>query len=193
MYVLIGRAAMEKAGAGSLCVLAANNTRGMDITMNAIAVVDENWAIGKDGGLLVHLPGDLKYYKKRTLGHVIVVGRKTLESFPGGRPLPGRTNIVLTANPQFEAEGCIVCRSKAEVLAKLQEFEDQEVFIAGGATVYQQFLDDCDDFYVTKIDASFDADRYFPNLDEMGYQVTWESPVQEENGIAYRFLKYIRP
>lgn len=161
--------------------------------MNAIAVVDENWAIGKDGGLLIHLSGDLKYYKERTSGHVIVVGRKTLESFPGGRPLPGRTNIVLTANPQFEAEGCIVCSSKDEVLEKLQEFDGQEVFVSGGAAVYRQFLDDCDAFYVTKIDAGFDADKFFPNLDEMGYQVTWESPVQEEKGITYRFLKYERP
>ncbi len=161
--------------------------------MNAITVVDENWAIGKDGGLLAHLPGDLKYYKEKTLGNVIVVGRKTLESFPGGKPLPGRTNIVLTANPHFEAERCIVCRSKDEVLAKLQAFDGQEVFIAGGAAVYQQFLDDCDAFYVTKIDAGFAADRYFPNLDALGYQVRWESPAQEENGIRYRFLKYRRP
>lgn len=161
--------------------------------MKAIVVVDKNWGIGKEGNLLVHLPGDLKYYKEKTTGHVIVVGRKTLESFPGGKPLPNRINLVLTGNPEFQAEGCIVCRSKDEAMEKLRSFHGQEVFIAGGAQVYEQFLEDCDEFYVTKIDACFDADRHFPNLDGLGYKVTWESPLQEEKGIAYRFLKYERP
>ena len=71
--------------------------------MNAIVAVDRNWAIGKDGDLLVHLPGDLKYYRQKTIGNVIIAGRKTLESFPGGRPLPERTNIVVTRNRDFEA------------------------------------------------------------------------------------------
>ena len=90
--------------------------------MKAIVVVDRNWAIGKNGDLLVHLPGDLRYYKEKTIGNVIVVGRKTLDSFPGGRPLPGRTNIVMTTDPDFEREGCIICHSKDEVMEKLQAF-----------------------------------------------------------------------
>lgn len=161
--------------------------------MNAIVVVDKNWAIGKNGGLLVHLPGDLKYYREKTIGNVIVVGRKTLESFPGGKPLPGRTNIVITRNPDYEAEGCICCRSKEEVLEKIKAYDDEKVFIAGGSEVYRQFLDECDTFYVTKIHGAFEADRYFPDLDKAGYRITWEGPVQEERGISYQFLKYERP
>lgn len=161
--------------------------------MNAIVVVDNNWAIGRNGDLLVHLPGDLKYYKEKTTGNVIVVGRKTLESFPGGKPLPNRTNIVITRNPDYEADGCIICSSKEEALKKLEEYDTEKVFIAGGAEIYRQFMDDCDEFYVTKIYESFEADRYFPNLDELGFKVIWESPLQEEKGIKYRFLRYARP
>lgn len=161
--------------------------------MNAIVVVDKNWAIGKDGDLLVHLPGDLKYYKEKTTGNVIVVGRKTLESFPGGKPLPNRTNVVITRNPDYEAKGCILCRSKEEVLEKISKYDSEKVFIAGGAEIYKEFMEECHEFYVTKIDESFEADRYFPDLDELGFVVTWESPIHEEKGITYRFLKYTRP
>lgn len=161
--------------------------------MNAIVVVDKNWAIGKNGDLLVHLPGDLKYYKEKTTGKVIVVGRKTLESFPNGKPLPNRVNIVVTRNENYEADGCIICRSKEEVLEKIKEYDDENIFIAGGSEIYNQFMDECDAFFVTKIDENYEADRYFPNLDEMGYKVSWESPIQEEKGITYRFLKYERP
>lgn len=161
--------------------------------MNAIVVVDSNWAIGRNGDLLVHLPGDLKYYKEKTTGNVIVVGRKTLESFPGGKHLPNRTNIVITRNPDYEADGCIICSSKEDALKKLEEYDTENVFIAGGAEIYRQFMDDCDEFYVTKIYESFEADRYFPNLDELGFKVVWESPLQEEKGIKYRFLRYARP
>ena len=161
--------------------------------MNAIVIVDKNWAIGKNGGLLVHLPGDLKYYRQKTTGNIIVVGRKTLESFPGGKPLPDRTNIVITSDTDYEKEGCLICHSKEEVMEKLMEYNTEKIFIAGGAQVYEQFMDDCDTFYVTKIDAEFEADRYFPDLDKLGYTVTWESELQQEIGIFYRFLKYSRP
>lgn len=161
--------------------------------MNAIVIADQNWAIGRDGGLLVHLPGDLKYYRQKTIGKTIVVGRKTLESFPGGKPLPDRTNIVVTRNEDYEAPGCTVCHSVAEVMGRLKGLKEDEIFIAGGAEIYRQFMDHCNVFYVTKIDDAFEADRYFPNLDEMGYRITWESPVQEEKGISYQFLKYERP
>ena len=123
---------------------------------------------------------------------MIIAGRKTLESFPGGRPLPERTNIVVTRNRDFEAEGCVVCHSKEQVLESLEAYGDAEVFVAGGAEIYELFMDECDAFYVTKIDSEFDADRFFPDLDALGYRVEWESPVQEEKGLTYRFLKYSR-
>lgn len=161
--------------------------------MNAIVVVDKNWGIGKDGRLLAHLPGDLKYYRQKTLGNVTIVGRKTLESFPGGKPLPDRTNIVLTRDVSYVKEDCIVCNSVTEVMEKLESYDKDRVFIAGGAEIYGQFMEMCDSFFVTRIYEKFDADRYFPDLDALGYEVVWESPLQEENGMFYRFLKYSRP
>lgn len=160
--------------------------------MNAIVAVDKNWGIGKDNDLLVHLPGDLKYYKEKTLGNVIIVGQNTLVSFPKSQPLPGRTNIVLSDDPAFEPEGCIICRTKDEVLEKAAEYDPERVFICGGASIYRLFLEDCDAFYVTKIDEAFDADTFFPNLDELGYHVDWASEDQEDKGIRYRFERYVK-
>lgn len=160
--------------------------------MNAIVAVDRNWGIGKDNDLLVHLPGDLKYYKEKTIGNIIIVGQRTLESFPGSRPLPGRTNIVLSDDPAFAPEGCIVCRSREEVLEKAAEYDPDRVFICGGASIYRLFLEDCDAFYVTKIDAEFEADTFFPNLEERGFHITWASEPMEENGYTYRFTRYER-
>lgn len=163
--------------------------------MNTIVVVDENWSIGRQGGLLVHLPGDLKYFKERTYGKNLIIGRKTLESFPGAKPLPGRTHIVLTNNENYAPSDCIVCHSKEEIpaLLKREGIEDEGVFVAGGETIYRQFLEDCSRFYVTKIYSSFPADRSFPNLDErQDLEITWSSPMQEEKGIRYRFFIYER-
>ncbi|MCO7122070.1 dihydrofolate reductase [Ihubacter massiliensis] len=158
--------------------------------MNTIVVVDENWNIGRDGGLLVHLPGDLKYFKERTYGKTVVVGRKTLESFPGAKPLPGRKNVVLSRNEDYNPKDCTVYHSKEELMEALA---GEEVFVSGGEQIYLQFMEDCRRFYVTKIYASFPADRSFPNLDEMeDLAVTWKSDVQEEKGIRYQFFEYTR-
>lgn len=160
--------------------------------MKAIVAVDENWNIGKDGGLLVHLPGDLKYYKAKTIGKTIVIGRKTLESFPGAKPLPGRANLVLTRNVEYNPEGCHVFHSREQLMEYLGNDTD-DVYISGGENVYRQFLEDCDRFYVTKIFQGFPADRSFPNLDERDdMEITWTSEVQEEKNIKYQFLEYTR-
>lgn len=160
--------------------------------MKAIVVVDENWNIGKDGGLLVHLPGDLKYYKEKTYGKTVVIGRKTLESFPGAKPLLGRSNLVLTRNPGYSPDGCTVFHSKEELMEYLGDDTD-EVYISGGENIYRQFMDDCDKFYVTKIYDSFPADRSFPDLDERSdLEVTWKSDMQEEKNIKYQFWEYTR-
>ncbi|MBQ9060539.1 MAG: dihydrofolate reductase [Firmicutes bacterium] len=160
--------------------------------MNAIVAVDRNWGIGKDNDLLIHLPGDLKYYKEKTIGNVIIVGQKTLESFPGSKPLPGRTNIVLSDDPAFVRDDCMVCRTRDEVLEKAAEYDPERVFICGGASIYRLFLEDCDALYVTKIDAAFEADTFFPNLDELGYRVDWASDPQEDKGYSYRFCRYVK-
>ena len=155
--------------------------------MKAIAAADRNWAIGNKGSLLCHIPGDLKYFKQKTIGKTVVMGRRTLESLPGGRPLPGRDTIVLSKSLEA-GEGFTVCRSTEEVLAIC---EGKDVFICGGETVYRQFEPYCDNLYITRINEEFEADAYFPAPgDDM--EIVWQSEVFNENGHEYRFLEYRR-
>lgn len=177
--------------------------------MNAIVAVDKNWGIGKNNDLLIHLPEDLKYYKEKTLGKCVIFGQRTLESLPGGKPLPKRDHIILSDDMNFEAEAregfaCDICHTKEEVMELVAEYEaaakamgedpGEAVFVCGGASIYELFLDDCDSFYITRIDKSFDADRFFPDLDSMGLKVTWESEtkIDEKTGVEFRFQKYER-
>lgn len=161
--------------------------------MKAIVAVDNNWGIGKEGGLLVHLPGDLNYFKEKTLGKVVVMGRTTFESLPGKRPLKDRINIVLSRNPEFEPEGCIKCKSMGELFKTLESYDMEDVFIIGGADIYKQFIPYCSSHLVTKINAVFDADKYFENLDLRSDMVlVSESEAQNENGVEYRFTEYKR-
>lgn len=161
--------------------------------MKAIVVVDNHWGIGKDGQLLAHLPGDLKYFKEKTLGKTIIVGRKTLQSFPGGKPLPGRTNIVLTENLAFEQDQCAICNDLDELFDEIAMLDGEDVYVVGGACIYEMFLPYCDDVYVTKIQKTFDADKHFPNLDQSdSFEKTWQSELIEEKGVQYRFEKYSR-
>ncbi len=158
--------------------------------MKLIVVADKNWAIGNEGKLLCHLPGDLKYFKERTTGKIVVMGRKTLESLPGGRPLPKRKNIVLTRNQSFAKEGCTVVHSIEELLKK---YSDEDVMVIGGGEIYCKLLPYCEGCYVTKIDAEFEADTYIPNLDESAdFELVWQSEDKKENGITYRFTEYKR-
>ena len=173
--------------------------------MNEIVAVDKNWGIGRNNDLLVHLPGDLKYYKAKTLGKCVIFGQRTLESLPGSRPLPKRDHIVLSDDMTYYVEpregyACDIVHTKADVLELAGQYEaaarhegedpSEAVFICGGASIYELFFEDCDAFYVTFIDHAFDADRFFPNLEEKGFEVTWESEPQEENGYSYTFRKY---
>ncbi len=178
--------------------------------MKAIVVADRNWGIGKDGDLLVHLPGDLKYFKKNTLGKTILMGRKTLESLPGGRPLPGRDSIILSRSAAFAAETerkrnswdgaaenpwnrCKVISSLETLLEDEAFCVNEDVMVAGGGEVYRQCLSYCDCALVTKLEAEFPADCYFENLDESpDWELTWESETQRENGVCYRFTIYRR-
>ena len=160
--------------------------------MKAIVVVDKNWGIGRDKKLLVHLPGDLKYFKEHTLGKTIVMGRETLESLPGGRPLPNRNNIVLTRNKGYGTD-CAICHSKEELLKMVKDGNMDEVFIIGGEKIYEQFLSYCDTCYVTKIEKTLEADKFFHNLDkDENFSVVDESGVIEEDGTRYKFVEYRR-
>lgn len=160
--------------------------------MKAIVAVDKNWGIGKNGKLLVHLPNDLKFFKEKTMGKVVVMGRETFESLPGKKPLPNRINIVLSRNPNFNAD-CTVCRSMGALFKELESFPMDDVYIIGGEKVYKEFLPYCNSFVVTKINASFIADKYFENLDlRDDLELCYESEIQRENDIEYQFTEYRR-
>lgn len=161
--------------------------------MKAIVVVDKNWGIGKDGQLLVHLPGDLNYFKEKTLGKTIIVGRKTFESFPGGKPLAGRRNIVLTENKSFKQNECCICNNLDELFDQIATLDGEDIFVVGGACIYEMFLPYCDEIFVTRIQETYDADKHFPNLDQSKcFAKTWQSDMIEEKGVQYRFEKYSR-
>ena len=155
--------------------------------MNVIVAVDENWAIGKGGDQLVYIPEDLKHFKELTMGHPVILGRRTLATFPGGRPLKGRRNLILSRNPDFAPEGAEVYRDMDTLLANVTE----DAFVIGGASVYEALLDRCDTAYVTKLHAAWPADCWFPNLDENpDWYLDQEEEVQEENGIQYHYVTY---
>lgn len=161
--------------------------------MNLIVAVDNKWGIGKDGGLLAHVPGDMKYFKEMTTGKVVVMGRKTLESMPGGKGLPNRINYVLTTKEDYEAEGCNIVHSEEELFDAVSKYEPDEVFLIGGAALYNAYYNLCDKLYITKMDADLGADTFIVNIDEdPDYKVTSESEVHSENGINYIFCVYTK-
>ena len=161
--------------------------------MNIIVAVDENWAIGYRGDLLVRIPADHKMFRNETIGKVVVLGRKTMDTFPGGLPLAGRTNIVLTRNPEYQVKDAIVVHSVEELLAELKNYDTKDLYVIGGDSVYSQLLPYCDTAHVTKIDRSYEADTYFPNLDASGeWEITAESDEQSYFDTTYHFLKYER-
>ena len=161
--------------------------------MNMIVAADNRWGIGRDNGLLASLPTDMKYFRDHTLGKVVVMGRKTLESLPGQKGLPKRTNIVLSANPDFEAEGCKVVHSEYELFDEIAQYEPDNVFLIGGASLYNRFYKYCRRLYITRMDADLDADAFIVNIDEdEGFTLVSESEPITENGITFRFLIYSR-
>lgn len=161
--------------------------------MNLIAAVDKNWAIGKKGKLLVSIPGDQRLFREETMGKVIVMGRKTMESLPGGKPLPGRTNVVLTRRSGYTKKGAVIFHGVQETLDFLKRFPDEDIFIIGGEEIYREFLPYCDTAHVTWIDYSYEADAYFPNLDrDPDWHVTEESDEQTYFNLCYEFRKYQR-
>ncbi|WP_113673925.1 dihydrofolate reductase [Vallitalea guaymasensis] len=159
--------------------------------MNLIVAVDNNWAVGYNGGLLTYLPGDLPYFKEKTMNKVVVMGRKTLESLPKGKPLKGRKNIILTRDKDFTCEDTVVCHSKDEVLDYITRYESDEVFIIGGAEIYNLFLDNCEKAYITKIYGELPADKYITNLDELdNWNITWKSEMKEHEGLKFQWTLY---
>lgn len=163
-----------------------------------IAAVDRNWAIGKDNKLLYNIPTDMKFFKEQTMGNIVVYGWKTLESFPQRKILPGRDNIVLTSktiacgDPRMYVAHCI-----SDVAHIINSFDDdRDVFICGGASVYEQFVNIADEAYITKIAAETEgADAYFPNLDILPNwekRATFLTQTDEKSGIDLCFERYVR-
>lgn len=159
--------------------------------MNLIAAVDENWAIGKNNQLLVRIPADQKFFREMTTGRVVVMGRKTLESFPNGQPLKNRTNIVLTHNKDYAVKDAVVVHSMDELHEELKKYDSDDVFVIGGEKIYEQLLDECDVAHITKIDFAYDADAYFPNLDKNpDWEITGDSEEQTYFDLEYYFYRY---
>ena len=161
--------------------------------MNLIAAVDQNWAIGNKGQLLVRIPGDQRMFRQATLDKVIVYGRKTLETFPMGQPLDRRINIVLSSNRSYKVRNATVVHSIEELMGELRAYPSEDVYIIGGESIYRQMLPYCDTAHITKIDYAYEADSYFPNLDEdPDWEVTADSDEHTYIEISYTFVRYER-
>lgn len=159
--------------------------------MNLIAAVDRNWAIGNKNKLLVSIPKDMKFFREETTGKVVVLGRKTLETFPGGQPLKNRTNIILTKSADYSVNGAIVVNNIDELMEELKKYKSEDIYIIGGESIYKQLVDACDVAHITKIDHAYEADAYFPNLDEKEeWVITAESEEETYFDLEYQFLKY---
>ena len=158
--------------------------------MKAIVAVDKKWGIGKKNDLLFHLPADMAYFKEKTIGKVVVMGSNTLKSFPNGKPLKGRTNIVLFPGGE-KREDCIVVDSIDELKKTLENYPADDVFIIGGAMFYKTMLPFCSEVLVTKVNAEGGAEVFYENLDKAaGWKCVSESEPQETNGYEIRFTVY---
>ncbi len=161
--------------------------------MNLIAAVDQNWAIGHENRLLVRIPADQKMFRQETSGKVVLMGRKTLESFPNGLPLKNRTNIVLTRDMSYQPDGVKIVHSVEEALEAVSAYPPEDVYCIGGDSVYRQMLPYCDTAYITKIDFAYEADAWFPDLDkDLAWSLVSESEEQTYFDLEYRYLKYER-
>ena len=161
--------------------------------MNLIAAVDKNWAIGRNNKLLVSIPDDMKFFRETTTGKVVVMGRKTLESFPGKKPLKNRVNIVLTGDRSYQADGAVIVHDMEELHEELKKYPSEDIYVIGGESIYRQMLPYCDVAHVTKIDHAYEADAYFPDLDsDPEWEITADSDEQVYFDITYQFLKYER-
>lgn len=160
--------------------------------MNLIVAVDKNWAIGKDNRMMWSIPADMKFFRETTKGNIVIMGRKTLESFPQGQPLKNRVNIVITKNPGYKVKNAVVVHSVEEALKEAEKYEG-EIYVIGGGSIYRAMLPLCDTAFVTKIDHSYDADTYFPNLDEEeAWRMTKMSEEQTCFDLEYYFTVYER-
>lgn len=159
--------------------------------MKCIVNVTENWGIGLGNELIVSIRADLKRFREKTTGKTVVLGRKTLAGFPGGKPLKNRRNIVLTRDENAQIEGAEIVHNEQELFELLKDIPTDEIMVIGGESVYRMLLPYCDEVLLTRTFGDYEADRFFPNLDELpGWSVTEEEPVLEENGVQFQYLTY---
>lgn len=161
--------------------------------MNLIVAVDNNWAIGYKNQLLVSIPADMRFFRDETSGKVVILGKKTLDTFPGGKPLKNRLNIIISRQKDLKVPDAIVVHSIEEALEAASGYKPEDIYVIGGATIYEQMLPYCDVAHVTKINYSYEADTYFPNLDEKeDWTLEIESEEQTYYDLEYTFCKYVR-
>lgn len=161
--------------------------------MKMIVCVSENFGIGNKNNLLFSLPPDMKFFRETTQGKAVVMGRGTLDSFPGGKPLKNRVNIVLTRDKEFNREGAEVFHSKEEILKYIARFDSDDVFVIGGGQIYEMFKDVCDEALVTKVRKTVPCDTFFFNIDEAPqWELQEESEIMEHEGMCFSFCKYIK-
>ncbi len=159
--------------------------------MKLIVAVAKNWAIGYQGDLLFKLPDDMAFFKKTTLNKVVVMGRKTLLSFPNGKPLKNRLNIILTTDKNFKEEDCIVVNSFDELFEELKNYEDDNVFVIGGGKIYNDLYPYCSEAIITKVDAIDNADTFLHNFDDdLDWYLSYASEIHENNGYKFTFNTY---
>lgn len=158
--------------------------------MNFIVAVASDYAIGKDNRLLFSLPSDLKYFKEKTLNKIVVMGEKTYKSLPK-RPLPNRINIVLSNDISFYDDNIIIVRDMGELFNELKNYNSDDIFIIGGASVYNQLMDYCKLAYITKVYKKVDADTFINNVDnKTNWHVVSQSEMQTENNLDFQFIVY---
>ena len=161
--------------------------------MRAIVNADKNWGIGFRNQLLVHIPSDMRFFREKTTGNVVVMGRKTLESLPGGRPLADRDNIILSRDPSLKVKGAAVVHSVEELLQLLADVDTDRVYVIGGEEIYRLLLPYCDTAYVTRVDYVYQADAFFPDLDRMPeWELAEESEEQTCHNMEFTFRTYVR-
>ncbi len=161
--------------------------------MNLIAAVDSKWAIGFQNKLLVSIPADMRFFRDETTNKLVIMGKNTLESFPGGQPLKNRTNIVITTKPDYKVKDGIVVHSIEEILELAKQYRSEDIYVIGGASIYKQMLPYCNTAHITKIDYAYAADTYFPNLDQMeDWVLAEESDEQTYYDLTYTFCRYER-
>jgi dihydrofolate reductase len=163
--------------------------------ISIIVAVAENNAIGKNNQLLWHLPADMKFFKEKTIGHCVITGRKNYESIPEKfRPLPNRTNIVITRQKNYNAPGAVVVSSLEEAIEKAKAISNDEIFIIGGGEIYAQSLSLADKIYLTKVHRTFDADTFFPelNLDDWEIISSIKYDADDKNEYPFTFMELKR-